>query len=248
MAQEQESAQDGRDTAGAFEAMPAGGLATPVSPAGGPGTGEHAEGGLPGWVRPGLIGLGVLTPLAALAVPPLRRQLARSWQARQVADTVQSGTQRATLVREAGAGRAAGALRSAQAAWHQGQAQRERQRAEQAERRVEQLLARQAQLTRLLEARPGRRGGAARRVGPFLVGALAAGGVGLLYAPRPGAETRAQLQERAGVAQGRVQETLGRVKEQAGGLQAQTREKLRPVAADRAPGGEEQSVGATGGG
>ena len=65
-------------------------------------------------------------------------------------------------------------------------------------------------------------------MGPFLVGALAAGGVGLLYAPRPGAETRAQLQERAGV--------------------AQTREKLRPGAADRAPGGEEQSVGATGGG
>ena len=45
------------------------------------------------WVRRGLVGLGVLAPVAALAVPGVRRPLARAWQggAAQVADAARAG-------------------------------------------------------------------------------------------------------------------------------------------------------------
>lgn len=169
------------------------------------------------WVRWGLLGAGMLPPVVALALPPVRRLVAS----------------RAGL-------------------------ERQRQR-----RAREQQLALLARLQGELAQRQRRRG-LRRTLRPLVWSALVSGGVTLLYAPRAGAEMRAQVRQAAGpiqeraaqltaqvkdrtiVLQGQAQQALGQVKEQASTLQGQAQEKLGQVKA-RAQSGTAAGQGDTAG-
>ena len=218
------------------------------------------------WARWGLVGLGVLAPVAAFAVPGVRRPLVRAWQtgAEQATDTAQTGQQRAAWTWWAGKRAVAGTVSEAQAAWRQRQEERAQAQAREAERRYEQLAQAVEALQRQVAARDRRGGGVLRGVRPFLVGALVSGGLGLLYAPRPGAETRAQVRQAAGplqeratqlttqardravAVQGQAQQALGPIKERLGTLQGQAQEKLGQVRA-RAQTGTAPTQGGTAG-
>ena len=235
----------------------------------------QTEQGLPRWARRGLVGLGVLTPVAVLAVPGVRRPLVRAWQSgasqvvetwqsgtQQAADTAQTGQQRAAWTWWAGRRAVAGTVSEAQAAWRLRQEQRARGQAQEAERRYEQLAEAVEALQRQVAGRDQRRGGFLRRWRPFLLGTVVSGGLGVLYAPRPGAETRAQLRQSAGplqeratqlttqardravVVQGQAQQALAQVKERAGTLQGQAQEQLGQVRA-RAQAGTAPAQGGT---
>ena len=234
----------------------------------GPEAGEPAQvgQGRRRWARRGLVGLVVLAPVAALAVPGVRRPLARAWQAgaEQTADTAQTGQQRAAWTWWAGRRAVAGTVSEAQAAWRQRQEERARGQAQEAERRYEQLAQAIEALQRQVAARDRRGGGVLRGARPFLVGALVSGGLGVLYAPRPGAETRAQVRQAAGplqeratqlttqardravAVQGQAQQALGPIKERLGTLQGQAQEKLGQVRA-RAQTGTAPTQGGTAG-
>jgi len=54
----------------------------------------------------------------------------------------------------------------------------------------------------------------------FLVGAIAGVAIGLLYAPKPGKETRAMLREKAG----EIKEKAGEIKEKAGEVTEKAKE------------------------
>ena len=203
------------------------------------------------WATWGLLTLGALAPVVALAVPGVRRPLVRAWQAgaEQGADAAQTGTQRATWTWRAGQRAVAQTVSDAQSAWRQRREERARAQAQEAERRYEQLAEAIEALQRQVAERDKRRGGPLRRWRPFLFGALVSGGLGLLYAPRPGVETRAQVRQAAGplqerasqlttqakdraaVVQGQAQQGLGQVKERVGTLQGQAQEKLGQVRA-----------------
>ena len=154
------------------------------------------------WVRWGLLGAGMLPPVVALALPPVRRLVAS----------------RAGL-------------------------ERQRQR-----RAREQQLALLARLQGELAQRQRRRG-LRRTLKPLVWSALVSGGVTLLYAPRAGAETRAQLrqtgrtlraratqlagqaQEQAGVVRDRAQHGLGQTPDQGPALGTTTTEQVRRTTA-----------------
>ena len=195
-----------RATPEEFRDEPVGGHAAPVAPLRGPVAREEPviarpaaamEDGqaAPRWRRP-LLALAGLAPLAALAVPAVRRPLARAlpagtarlnaaWQAgsRQVASATQTAT-----------GQVAGATQTATgqvtSAWRRRQEQRaelERARTRETERQAELLVERLSELNRVLAERNRPRGGLLRRARPVLLGLVLGGSLGLLYAPRRGA-------------------------------------------------------------
>ncbi len=60
----------------------------------------------------------------------------------------------------------------------------------------------------------------------FLVGAAAGAAIGFLYAPKPGAETRALLKEKAAEAERRAAETTRKAREAAARAEKRVEEKL----------------------
>ena len=70
-----------------------------------------------------------------------------------------------------------------------------------------------------------RDGGTGFGVG-LLVGAALGLAIGFLFAPRPGAETRQLLKEKAEAARGRASEAAKRVRETAGGAVKRARAKM----------------------
>ena len=195
-----------RATPEEFRDEPVGGRAAPVAPLRGPVLHEEPvtvapaasmedRQAAPRWRRP-LLALAGLAPLAALAVPAVRRPLARAlpagtarlnaaWQAgsRQVASATQTAT-----------GQVAGATQTATgqvtSAWRRRQEQRaelERARTRETERQAELLVERLSELNRVLAERNRPRGGLLRRARPVLLGLVLGGSLGLLYAPRRGA-------------------------------------------------------------
>jgi hypothetical protein len=101
-------------------------------------------------------------------------------------------------------------------------------------------------LRRQVAERDRRRGGPLRRWRPFLFGALVSGGLGVLYAPRPGAEMRAQVRQAAGPLQERATQLTTQAKERVGALQGQAQEQLGQVRA-RAQRGAALTQGGTAG-
>lgn len=70
-----------------------------------------------------------------------------------------------------------------------------------------------------------REGGAGFGIG-FIVGAAIGVAIGLLFAPRPGVETRQMLKEKAEVARGRAVESARKVRETAGEAVKRARSKM----------------------
>jgi gas vesicle protein len=70
-----------------------------------------------------------------------------------------------------------------------------------------------------------RDGGSGFGIG-LIVGAVLGLAIGLLFAPRPGEETRQLLKEKAGAARERVAEAARKVKETAGGAVKRARAKM----------------------
>lgn len=175
--------------------------------------------------RRGLIALGALVPLAAFAVPGVRRTVFGAWQSgrQQAAEAVQSGTRQVGGAWRLGARQVAGQVEGARASR---EVARERRRLTELEQQRQLLFTQIERLERELTERRSRRGGPLRRFRPFLLSALISGGATLLYAPRPGTETREQLRQSLDQAQGRATEVAGQAKEQAGALQEQARQTL----------------------
>ena len=213
-----------RATPEEFRDEPVGGPAAQVAPLRGPVVREEPvtagpaatmedEQAAPRWRRPALALVG-LVPLAALAVPAVRRPLARAlpagtarvnaaWQAgsRQVASATQTATGQIAGATQSATGQITNAKQTATgqvaSVWRRRQEQREqvdRARVRETERQAELLVERLSELNRVLAERNRPRGGLFRRVRPVLLGLVLGGGLGLLYAPRPGAAAPARQQ------------------------------------------------------
>lgn len=162
-----------------------------------------AEGETPPWQRWGLAGVGALAPLAALALPGVRRTLASTWRtgAEQAVETWESGARQVT----------------AQVENVQEQVQEKRQAM-----RERKQLARAREYQRLLKTienvqseldRQERGRGFRPSLQMFAVGALVTGGAVLLYAPQAGEEVRAKLRGNANALKERATELTGQVSE-----------------------------------
>ena len=152
------------------------------------------EQGAPRWRRPALV-LAGLAPLAALAVPAVRRPVAQALPATaaRVNAAWTAGSRQVASATETATGQIAGAAQTATgqvaSVWRRQQEQRaelERARARETERQAEQLVERLSELNRVLAERNRPRRGLFRRARPILLGLVLGGGLGLLYAPRPG--------------------------------------------------------------
>ena len=171
-----------------------------------------------------LLGVGALTPLAALALPGVRQSLAGTWRVgtRQLASQVAD-------VQTARATRAA---------------ERERRQLRQRVARLERALA-QRRPGPVQAAASGPPPGARwRTLRPFAAGTLLGGGVALLAAPQTGGATRAQLRQTGGALQERATERLAQAEERAGAAQGQARQVLSQVRA-RVQGGTTPPPGRT---
>ena len=205
-----------RATPEEFRDEPVGGPAAPVAPLRGPVVREEPvtaglasamedEQAAPRWRRPALA-LAGLASLAALAVPAVRRPLARALPAgtARLNAAWQTGSRQVVGATQTATGQIANATQTATgqvtSAWRQRQEQRaelDRARVRETERQAEQLVERLSELNRVLAERNRPQGGLFRRARPVLLGLVLGGGLGLLYAPRPGAAAPARRQERS---------------------------------------------------
>jgi len=197
------------------------------------------------WLRPFLSGVGALLPLAALAVPGVRRQLAGSWQQEgrtaRFAWLASKGAVAGKL--GAGAGAIGTRIDEAQIARLKQQAQEQRLQVREIEQQHEQIMKALKAIEAALVRLDKRRGGSGLR--PLLFGALIGGGAALLYAPQPGNQTREKLRQTTDQVQGRATELtqkakdgsfqaqaqglVGQVKEHAATLKSQAQETLTQV-------------------
>lgn len=194
-------------------------------------TGLEADTETRPWVRPVLIGAGVVTPLAAFALPGVRQTIAKTWRSgtRQAADTLQTGTQQVANSWRAGKRQVTDQVAEVQETRREKQRREVQLKARKEEVQHEYLLKAIQRLERQLAARDRRRGGFLRAIRPVVFGALVSGGLGLLYAPRPGAETRAQIRQSTSGFQERATAVTGQVKEQAQGTLSQIADKVDTV-------------------
>jgi gas vesicle protein len=198
-----------------------------------------------GWLRPFLAGAGALLPLAALAVPGVRRQLATTWQQEGRVTRFAWLAGKGAVAGKLGAGADAigDRIDAAQIARLKSQVQERQFQVREIEQQHEQIMKALKAIEAALVRLDKRRGGSGLR--PLLFGALIGGGAALLYAPQPGNQTREKLRQTTDQVQGRATELtqkakdgslgaqaqglVGQVKEQAAALKTQAQETLTQV-------------------
>jgi gas vesicle protein len=202
---------------------------TPSVPSGGMMDFPEVEEQSSSWVRPVLIGAGVLTPLVVLLVPGARKAVMGTVQggAEQVAETTQRGTKQVGGTLRRGKQRVAQQVEEVQETRRREVEREQRRRAQQ----YQQLLGTVERLQEELEKREKRQNrGLFSSLRPFLLGGLTSAGAALLYAPQTGTETRQKLMQSTGQLQESATQALGQAKEQAQQVTGQVKQQAGQVA------------------